>query len=92
MQNYTKKPDKPEPTKEPSHGANQTDTRFMQENPILFFVLEYGALLVANYCGFLLGVILCIIALIGGYRYRQLKKTHGTVMMVLAIIMMLVQF
>jgi|GEM_PF-5352517 len=68
------------------------DLKFMRQSPALFFVLEYGALLVANYCGFILGVILCIVAFISGNRYRKLNSTHGTIMMILSVVMLIVQF
>ncbi|MHA3067269.1 hypothetical protein [Lacticaseibacillus saniviri] len=85
MQEYQKN-NKPEVTKE------SDDLQFMRQSPVAFFVLEYGALLIANYCGFLLGVILCVIAFISGNRYRKINSTHGAIMMVLSAFMFVAQF
>ncbi|WP_261807349.1 hypothetical protein [Lapidilactobacillus luobeiensis] len=79
-----------------SQGQNEqpvkTDQLFMKNNPIIFFILEYGALVIANYSSMIVGLILSVIALASGYRYRQINRVHGTIMMVLALIMLILQF
>lgn len=64
----------------------------MRDNSVLFFIMEYGAIFIANYCGTFLGVILSIAAMISGYRYRNINLTHGWIMTILAGIMLLCQF
>ncbi|WP_413476296.1 hypothetical protein [Latilactobacillus fuchuensis] len=75
-----------------SVGSRELD--FIKANPILFIILEWGALAAANanWSGLILGTILSIAAVIGGYEYSKISKVHGSIMLVFAIIVLIVQF
>lgn len=67
---------------------------FIKSYPILFIVLEWGAIIIANMnsIGAIIGSILCIGAIVGGYNYSKLHKIHGYIMLVAAAICLVVQF
>lgn len=77
--------------------TENTTTReldFIRKYPFLFLILEWGAIIVANFnsTGAIVGSILCVGAIVGGYDYSKLHKTHGLIMMIAAIICLIVQF
>lgn len=99
MQNYNNNDKKVRVYKKNNNYKNteNTTTReldFIKSYPTLFIILEWGAIIVANFnsVGAIVGAILCVGAIIGGYNYSKLHKTHGLIMIIAAVICLIVQF
>jgi len=73
--------------------VNFLSKQFIQNNPVLFLVIEWGMLAVADFIpGFLIAIILANCAIIGGYNYISFNPIHGRIMVGVGILLIICEF
>lgn len=71
-----------------------SETDIINQNPVIFIVLEWAAIALANanFIGAIIGAIISIVAIVGGYNYSKVHVVHGRIMIVAAAITLWAQF
>jgi len=70
--------------------VNFLSKQFIKNNPVLFIVIEWGMLGVADFLPeFLLSIILIVCAIIGGHNYISFNPIHGRIMVGVGILLII---